>query len=51
MFDLNWMMSVLRAKSGGQPPQSRRFAPHDKFRQSRSVWTAVALAPLLRAAK
>jgi hypothetical protein len=33
-------------ESGGQPPQSRRCAPHDNPRQSRSVWTAVALAPL-----
>src|ERR1035438_7074280 len=32
--------------SGGQPPQSQRFAPFGDARQSRSVWTAVALAPL-----
>jgi hypothetical protein len=33
-------------ESGGQPPQSRRFAPVEIIWQSRSVWTAVALAPL-----
>jgi hypothetical protein len=27
-------------------PHSRRFAQHAEIRQSRSVWTAVALAPL-----
>jgi hypothetical protein len=33
-------------ESGGQPPQSRRSAPYQSLSTSRSVWTAVALAPL-----
>ena len=33
-------------KAAVNAPQSRRFAPRQAFRLSRSVWTAVALAPL-----
>jgi hypothetical protein len=37
----------LRAgESGGQPPQSRRFAKVGPRPPARSVWTAAALAPL-----
>jgi hypothetical protein len=34
-------------ESGGEPPQSKRFARHGGHNSSRSVWTARASAPLL----
>src|SRR5260221_10693346 len=37
-----------RAKAAVNSPQSRRFAHFKDARPSRSVWTAVALAPLFR---
>ncbi len=41
----SWL-GVVRRKAAVNAPQSRRFANYGGVRQSRSVWTAVALAPL-----
>src|SRR6202012_3225640 len=37
---------VIRWESGGDPPHSKRFATYVNARQSRSAWSACALAPL-----
>jgi beta-xylosidase len=41
----SWLRAA-KAKAAVNAPQSRRFAEYGNARQSRSVWTAVALAPL-----